>query len=236
MYTRAASRGGTTSRGGIYRMATFVLVHGAWHGGWCWRRVAPALRAAGHTVYAPTLTGLGERIHQANRSVDLSTRTTDIVNVLDYEDVTGAPCWSAHLRRHGHHRRCGPRGNRISHLVFVDAFLPVPGQSLHDLIGPEAAAARRSLADQHGEGLRVPPIIPLFGLTDWRTTTRTAPGSAGPPLHVAGCRCSCSSHQGQSDRRAVVVAPRAQKVGVSSTRAAAKPVGPPLRATRTCAR
>ena len=63
-------------------METFVLVHGAWHGGWCWQRVAPLLRAPGHEVFTPTLTGLGERAHLASATIDLNTHVQDIVNVL----------------------------------------------------------------------------------------------------------------------------------------------------------
>ena len=63
-------------------MTTFVLIHGAWHGGWCWNRVTPILRAAGHEVYAPTLTGLGERVHLAGPQVNLETHLTDIENLL----------------------------------------------------------------------------------------------------------------------------------------------------------
>ena len=68
-------------------MATFVLVHGGWHGGWCWKRVTPHLRAAGHAVYTPTLTGLGERSHLASPETNLSTHIQDILNVLTYEDL-----------------------------------------------------------------------------------------------------------------------------------------------------
>src|SRR5579862_6453256 len=68
-------------------MATFVLVHGAWHGGWCWRKLTPLLRAAGHEVFAPTLTGLGERAHLATPEVGLSFHVQDVVNVLVYEDL-----------------------------------------------------------------------------------------------------------------------------------------------------
>src|SRR3954469_7979459 len=68
-------------------MATYVLVHGAWHGGWCWRKLTPLLRAAGHEVHTPTLTGLGERVHLAHNGVDLDTHVTDIVNVLEIEDL-----------------------------------------------------------------------------------------------------------------------------------------------------
>jgi pimeloyl-ACP methyl ester carboxylesterase len=69
---------------------TFVLVHGAWHGGWCWRRVADRLQAAGHTVYTPTLTGLGERSHLMSRDITLDTHITDIVNVFKWEGIESA--------------------------------------------------------------------------------------------------------------------------------------------------
>ena len=69
-------------------MATYVLVHGAWHGGWCWGRVTPLLRAAGHVVYTPTLTGLGERAHLLSPAIDLGTHVEDVVRVLHYEDLS----------------------------------------------------------------------------------------------------------------------------------------------------
>ena len=68
-------------------MACFVLVHGGGHGGWCYAKVAALLRAAGHDVYTPTLTGLGERKHLLTVDTDLSTHVTDIVNTLIYEDL-----------------------------------------------------------------------------------------------------------------------------------------------------
>ena len=66
---------------------TIVLVHGAWHGGWCYRRVADLLRDSGHRVYTPTLTGLGERSHLLTRSINLSTHITDIANLIRWEDL-----------------------------------------------------------------------------------------------------------------------------------------------------
>ena len=66
---------------------TFVLVHGAFHGGWCWRPVADILRAAGHTVFTPTLTGLGERLHLLTPEVNLSTHIQDVVSVLEWENL-----------------------------------------------------------------------------------------------------------------------------------------------------
>src|SRR5690349_1961747 len=67
---------------------TFVLVHGAWHGGWCWRRVADRLERLGHKVYAPSLTGLGDRAHLINTRINVSTHITDIVNIMRFEDLS----------------------------------------------------------------------------------------------------------------------------------------------------
>src|SRR4051794_7057319 len=68
---------------------TFVLVHGAWHGGWCWRRVADLLEKQGHKVFAPTLTGLGERSHLLRAGINISTHVTDVVNLLKWEQLSG---------------------------------------------------------------------------------------------------------------------------------------------------
>jgi pimeloyl-ACP methyl ester carboxylesterase len=70
-------------------MATFVLVHGGWDGGWAWRNIARDLQAAGHEVFTPTLTGAGERVHLATPEVDLTTHVQDIVHVLQYENLHG---------------------------------------------------------------------------------------------------------------------------------------------------
>src|ERR1041385_3234717 len=74
---------------------TFVLVHGAWHGGWCWRRVADLLEKQGHKVYTPTLTGLGERSHLMRADISLDTHITDVVNVIKWEDLHNI-CLVAH--------------------------------------------------------------------------------------------------------------------------------------------
>jgi pimeloyl-ACP methyl ester carboxylesterase len=69
-------------------MATVVLVHGAWAGGWVWKKIIPLLRAAGHEVHATTATGLGDRVHLADPAVDLDTHITDVVNLLEFEELT----------------------------------------------------------------------------------------------------------------------------------------------------
>ena len=108
----------------------FVLVHGAWHGGWCWAKVARLLRDAGHEVYTPTLTGLGERAHLARPEVDLELHIQDIVAMLEAEElrqVTLVGHSYAGLVITGVAARAAAR---IGHLVYLDAFVPENGDSL----------------------------------------------------------------------------------------------------------
>jgi pimeloyl-ACP methyl ester carboxylesterase len=103
---------------------TFVLVHGAWHGGWCWRRVADRLEQRGHNVFAPTLTGLGERSHLISSSVNLDTHIADIVNVIKWENLTGI-CLVAHS--YGGWPVSGAIEqvpDRIASVVYLDAVVP----------------------------------------------------------------------------------------------------------------
>src|SRR5882757_4113643 len=91
----ATVTGSATQAGAQTAQKTFVLVHGAWHGGWCWRRVADRLEKQGHKVFTPTLTGLGERSHLMSPSIDLDTHINDVVNVVKWEDLKGI-CLVAH--------------------------------------------------------------------------------------------------------------------------------------------
>jgi pimeloyl-ACP methyl ester carboxylesterase len=144
-------------------MTAFVLVHGGWHGGWCWRFVAAALRRAGHDVYTPSLTGLGDRAHLARPGIDLELHVQDVVALLEMEDlrevvlvghsyggmvVTGAA------------DRCTVR---IRNLVYLDAFVPENGKCALDYIVPERAAAFRREGEQ--SGWIAPPPLSLWGLT-----------------------------------------------------------------------
>jgi pimeloyl-ACP methyl ester carboxylesterase len=137
--------------------STFVLVHGAWHGGWCYARVAQRLNAAGHRVFTPTLTGLGERAHLYSRSIDLSTHVTDIINVIKYERLENVVLVG---HSYGGMVVTGVADSipeKIASLVYLDAFLPGDNQSLHDLLPPETAQAQRDSATE-GNGFSVPPI------------------------------------------------------------------------------
>jgi pimeloyl-ACP methyl ester carboxylesterase len=148
-------------------LATFVLVHGAWHGGWCWKRVTPLLRAAGHEVYAPTLTGLGERAHLLSRDVNLDTHIADIVNILDYEELTDVILVGHSYAGIVIAGVAAKRPERLAHLVYLDAFVASDGQCLLDLHTPESTTAIQARVLAEGEGWRLPPAPGArFGVAD----------------------------------------------------------------------
>jgi pimeloyl-ACP methyl ester carboxylesterase len=139
---------------------TFVLIHGAWHGGWCWRFVRPLL---GGAVFAPSLTGLGERKHLARPDIDLDTHIEDVVSLLEMEDLRdvvlvghsygGMVVTGAADRAHA----------RIKRLVYLDAFVPENGKCTLDYVVPERAARMREEGERLGSV--TPPPVSLWGLT-----------------------------------------------------------------------
>lgn len=146
----------TTARAQV-RPKTFVLVHGSWHGGWCWRRVVDILERAGHKVYAPTLTGLGERSHLMSGLITLDTHVTDVANVIQWENLENIVLVGhsyAGFVVSGVAERVLPS---ISSIVFLDAFLPENGQRVVDLAPPELQAITLSAAAKHEVGRPVPP-------------------------------------------------------------------------------
>jgi pimeloyl-ACP methyl ester carboxylesterase len=139
------------------REQTIVLVHGAWHGGWCYRRVADLLRGGGHRVYTPTLTGLGERSHLLTSSINLSTHIADITNLIRWEDLR-----QIILVGHSYGGMvvtgvADAMTDRVSALVYLDAFLPTAGKSFHDILPTEVAEAQVHSASA-SNGLSIPPI------------------------------------------------------------------------------
>src|SRR4051812_30047626 len=114
------------------KATTFVLVHGAWHGGWCYDEVAKRLRSEGYDVYTPTLTGLGERSHLLSPEINLDTHIQDVLNVIRWQDLeTIVLCGHSY----GGMVVTGVADvvpDRIASLVYLDAYVPRSGESVWD--------------------------------------------------------------------------------------------------------
>jgi pimeloyl-ACP methyl ester carboxylesterase len=161
-HTRRTMLGGMAASAGLMGMIdttnaqaqqsakTFVLVHGAWHGGWCWRRVSDLLEKKGHKVFAPTMTGLGERSHLIDAKINLATHVTDIVNVIKWEGLkdivlVGHSYGGVIISGVAEQAR-----DAIGSIVFLDAFVPESGDSLADKASQPVRDAIAPLA-QKGE-------------------------------------------------------------------------------------
>ncbi len=145
------------------RKTTFVLVHGAWHGGWCWRQVVPFLRQAGHEVFTPSLTGLGERAHLSRPGTNLDSHIQDILALIDMEELED-------ILLVGHSYAgmvisgVGDRiPAKIRRLVYLDAFLPENGKAQIDYMAPQRVALVRKEGEE--TGLVTPLPLGLFGVT-----------------------------------------------------------------------
>ena len=148
-----------------------MLVHGAWHGGWCWGKVAERLRAAGHRVFTPTLTGLGERAHLIAPNVGLPTFVEDVVSTIEMEDLSEVVLVGHSFGGAVIAGVADASPDRIGRLVFLDSFVMKSGESPFDQLPRETVEARRASAIRtpglYGETLVMPPPPPsAFGVTD----------------------------------------------------------------------
>jgi pimeloyl-ACP methyl ester carboxylesterase len=162
-------------------VSAFVLVHGAWHGGWCWRHVAPILRRAGHAVYTPTLTGLGERAHLARPGIDLALHIQDVVAVLEMEDLRDVVLLGHSYGGMVVTGAADRAPERIRRLVYLDAFVPEDGKCLLDYALPERAARFREEGER--EGSVTPPPVSLWGLVAPEHVAFTRPRENRHPYH-----------------------------------------------------
>jgi pimeloyl-ACP methyl ester carboxylesterase len=139
-------------------MATYVLVHGAWGGGWYWCRTARLLRAAGHDVLTPTLTGLGERKHLLTPSVGLQTHIQDIFQVLRHERLSQVVLVGHSYGGMVVSGVADAAADRIRSLIYLDAALPESGQTMLDFVLPARRAQFLESARTEGDGWKVPPL------------------------------------------------------------------------------
>ena len=172
---------------------TFVLVHGAWHGGWCWRRVSDLLEKKGHKVFTPTVTGVGERSHLMSKDIVLDTHITDLVNVFKWEDLKDV-CLVVHS--YGGWPGSGALeqiGDRVSSIVWLDAFKPENGQRGFDFASEFSRKALLAAVEK-GEPGRPAPTAEAFAVNEkdraWvdSKTTPQPNGAALQPIKLTGAR------------------------------------------------
>jgi pimeloyl-ACP methyl ester carboxylesterase len=168
-------------------MANFLLVHGAWHGAWCWQRVLPGLMQAGHRAHAVTLTGVGERAHLCHPGIDLETHIQDVMGAMDAEEMDDVV-----LVVHSYAGMLGTavadrRPQRLRHLVYLDAVLPKPGESWSSIHASATRNARINAAQTNLLHAFPAPDPSVFGLSDadhaW-VARRQTPHPVGPYTHV----------------------------------------------------
>jgi pimeloyl-ACP methyl ester carboxylesterase len=203
--TRRATLGGATLGIGAAALAgraapaqprvrkTYLLIHGAFHGGWSWRRVSDLLERHGHKVLAPSLTGCGDRQHLLTKDVNLDTHIADIANLVEWEDLNDI-CLVAHS--YGGWPASGALEHildRVSSIVWLDAFKPENGQRGTDYI---SEFSRKALADaiEKGEPGRAAPKAEAFFVNErdraWvdAKLTRQPNGAAVQPIRFTGAR------------------------------------------------
>ena len=149
----------TASSSTFAAQKTYVLVHGAWGGGWDWRTIADGLQAEGHRVYRATLTGLGERAHLASPEVNLTTHIRDVTAILDFEDLE-----EVILVGHSYGgiviTGAASASSRVAHLIYIDALLLEDGESMWSLQSGARQASLMEMAESKGEGWNIPPYWP----------------------------------------------------------------------------
>ena len=145
-------------------MANYVLVHGAWHGAWCWQRVIQRMCASGHRVHALTLTGLGERAHLMSPTITLETHVADLMGLIEAEELQQVV-----LAVHSYAGMLGTAvadrmGQRLKHLVYVDAVVPRPGESWSSTHTSTTREARIAAAQASPDYSLPAPDPQVFGL------------------------------------------------------------------------
>jgi len=165
-------------------MTTFVLVHGGWHGAWCWERVVPLLTAAGHEVATPTLTGLGDRAAEASPDVGVDVHAADIAEavratsgrvVLVAHSYAGAPAEVA----------ASQVPERLARIVHVDSFAVADGEAIFDVFPPPVRDALLAQVQATGDGWRVDPLPPaLLGLEHRDHVAAVMPRLTPQPLRT----------------------------------------------------
>ena len=205
---------------------TFVLAHGSWHGGWCWRRVADQLRAKGHVVFTPSYTGMGDRAHLLSKDITISTFVEDLVQVIQSEELTNVVLVGHSFGGVPISGVADRMPEKIGHLVYLDSVLVESGRSAFSYYPPEEVDARIKAAEKATNGVAVPvpqQLPAVWGLGkegdpdyDWvrrrltphplqsYTTALVFKGPVGNNLPRTYIHCTQPSHPVLEDSRKLV--------------------------------
>jgi pimeloyl-ACP methyl ester carboxylesterase len=160
-------------------VSTFVLLHGAWHGGWCWSRVASVLREEGHTVFSPTFTGVSDRAHVLSRGVGLKTHISDVTSLIDAEGLDDVVLVGHSYAGMVIAGVAEARPDALRVRVHLDAFVPVDGEAAIDLLPAIVAQHYHGAVAGPGFGWLIPPrSLGVLGVSeqadlDWLTPRLT---------------------------------------------------------------
>jgi pimeloyl-ACP methyl ester carboxylesterase len=167
---------------------TYVLVHGAWVGGWFWRRVSDRLRAAGHNVFTPTFTGLGERAHLLSKDIALDTFIQDVANVITYEELADVVLVGESFGGIVITGVADSMPQSIRHLVYLDALILQSGQTAFGVLPENVVAARKKAAEETSGGLTLPVPPPsafaALGVTEQKDKDWLARHARPHPLRT----------------------------------------------------
>ena len=186
---------------------TFVLVHGAWHGGWCWRRVADLLEQRGHRVFTPTLTGLGERSHLMSVDINLDTHIADVVNVLKWEDLKDVVLVAHSYGGWPVSGAIEQTLDRIASVVYLDAFVPEDGQKSLDIASD---FSRKTFLDAitKGEISRAGPPATRFHVISEKDQTWVDGKTTPQPIGVSLQPIKLTSAREQVKKKTYIRAPK----------------------------
>ena len=209
-------------------MTTFVLVHGAWGGSYGFKYVRGPLREAGHEVFTPSLTGIGERVHLASPQVNLTTHVTDVVNTILYEDLTDIVLLGYSYGGMVVTGALEHVADRVAHLVYLDAFKPADGQSLRDLSGapyqaPAIGPGGHWLVEPLHRPLEDEDQVDWFGARRLGTRSAASPRRSGCPSRSRTSRSAAPTSRPCGSRERRRAPGQARSGGRRSTRSPTRP-------------
>ena len=171
-------------------MTSFVLVHGGWHGGWCWDRVVPLLAASGHDVATPTLVGLGDRVAEASADISIGTHAVEIEQAV--RSTSGPVVLVAHSYSGAPVEVAAPRlVDKLARIVHIDSFALDDGEAIFDTFPPPVRDAVLAQVAATGAGWQVEPLPPaLLGLEKADDIAAVMPRLTPQPLRTMQERVS----------------------------------------------